>query len=418
LAWVRRAQEASSRVETAISSLDVFAVAGEHDGLHGTAVAIVNDLAARLRCDRVSMGLVNRHGDICVRAISSASAFKQSRIVEAIENAMQEALDQRASIAYPPFPADEWMVTVAHRELASVAGQAGGCVLSGVLTGAGGRSFGAITLERHRPEPFDTETPLFLETISSLLGPMISLQRDGDRLIGGRLVRFVSTKWAELFGAGRLTLKFGAIIGAAVALFLTFSAAEYRIAAKSFLEGAVQRAAVAPFDGFVREAAVRAGDTVRQGDLLGRFQSDAGLSGRKGESPVRDSAARFVPVTTAGRRAGYTVCRARAARIGDAYRHAGCAHPDRDHEDYVRDRRRRRTQCIPSRGKSGRVELSSFDPAWRALPRSRSGSAACSGFGRTQHWIGCVLPRGNTCPETISCLPGRFSAGTGIALPA
>ena len=33
--------------------------------------------------------------------------------------------------------------------------------------------------------------------------------------------------------------------------------------AKSVLEAEVQRAAVAPFDGFIRAAPVRAGDTVR-----------------------------------------------------------------------------------------------------------------------------------------------------------
>jgi multidrug resistance efflux pump len=37
------------------------------------------------------------------------------------------------------------------------------------------------------------------------------------------------------------------------------------------LEAEVQRAAVAPFDGFVRAAPARAGDTVRQGDLLAQL---------------------------------------------------------------------------------------------------------------------------------------------------
>ena len=51
-------------------------------------------------------------------------------------------------------------------------------------------------------------------------------------------------------------------------MFLTFANGEHRVTAKSVLEAEVQRAAVAPFDGFVRAAPVRAGDTVKSGDLL------------------------------------------------------------------------------------------------------------------------------------------------------
>jgi multidrug resistance efflux pump len=43
---------------------------------------------------------------------------------------------------------------------------------------------------------------------------------------------------------------------------------EYRVAAKTTIEGQIHRAVVAPFDGYVIEAAVRAGDEVRQGQVM------------------------------------------------------------------------------------------------------------------------------------------------------
>jgi RND family efflux transporter MFP subunit len=43
---------------------------------------------------------------------------------------------------------------------------------------------------------------------------------------------------------------------------------EFRLSAKTAIEGEVQRAAVAPFEGFIAEALVRAGDKVRQGQVL------------------------------------------------------------------------------------------------------------------------------------------------------
>jgi len=60
----------------------------------------------------------------------------------------------------------------------------------------------------------------------------------------------------------------GATGTVALIAFLSFGTGEHRIGAKAVLEPEVQRAAVAPFDGFIRAAPVRPGDHVRQGDLL------------------------------------------------------------------------------------------------------------------------------------------------------
>jgi multidrug resistance efflux pump len=57
-----------------------------------------------------------------------------------------------------------------------------------------------------------------------------------------------------------------------LALFLVFAEGDFRVSAKTVVEGAVQRAAVAPFEGFIAEAPVRAGDTVRAGQLLVRLE--------------------------------------------------------------------------------------------------------------------------------------------------
>ena len=50
--------------------------------------------------------------------------------------------------------------------------------------------------------------------------------------------------------------------------FLALATGEHRVSAKSVTEGLVQRAAVAPFDGFIQSAPMRAGDQVREGEVL------------------------------------------------------------------------------------------------------------------------------------------------------
>ena len=92
-------------------------------GCRGWRSRIANDLARDLRCDRVSVGVMRRNGSIRLRAMSHSASFKQQgRLVDAIENAMEEAIEQRSSVAYPPLPSTERAVTMAHRALAEIAG--------------------------------------------------------------------------------------------------------------------------------------------------------------------------------------------------------------------------------------------------------------------------------------------------------
>jgi Barrel-sandwich domain of CusB or HlyD membrane-fusion len=273
LPWARRSEDASTDVARAASSLDFLATIGEQPRLQGMAIAVVNDLAARLRCDRASVGVIRRNGSIRLRAISHSASFKgQGRLVDAIENAMEEALDQRSSIAYPQLPSTERVVTMAHQALTEVIRVQGASVISVVMADSKGVLVGAITFERHRKELFDKEALQLAEAIAALLGPIVGLQLRANRLLAGRVIDRVDEGLISLFGPRHPVLKLGVIGVISLALFLALAKGEHRVTAKSVLEGEVQRAAVAPFDGFIRSAAIRAGDTVKAGDVLAALE--------------------------------------------------------------------------------------------------------------------------------------------------
>ncbi len=237
--------------------------------MQGMAVALVNDLATRLQCDRVSLGLVKRNGSIRLRAISHSASFKaQARLVEAIENAMEEALDQRSSIAYPPLPTTRHAVALAHQALAQSARVVGASVTSVILVNGNGHSIGALTFERHGSEPFDKDTLQLAQGVGGLLGPVVGLQIQTSKLISGRLADMVADGSVALLGPRRISLKLAVAGLVGLVLFLVFAKAEHRVTAKSVIEGEMQSAAVAPFDGFIRSALARAGDIVKRGDLL------------------------------------------------------------------------------------------------------------------------------------------------------
>ena len=273
LPWARRSKDVSTDIARAASSLDFLAAIGEQPRLQGMAIAVANDLAARLRCDRVSVGVIRRNGSIRLRAISHSASFKgQGRLVDAIENAMEEALDQRSSVAYPPLPSTERAVTMAHRALTEIIRVQGTSLISVVMADGKGEPVGAITFERHRNESFDKEALQLAEAIAALLGPIVGLQLRANRLLAGRIIDRVDDGLISLFGPRRPGLKLGVIGVISLALFLALAKGEHRVTAKSVLEGEVQRAAVAPFDGFIRAAPVRAGDTVKAGDVLAALE--------------------------------------------------------------------------------------------------------------------------------------------------
>jgi RND family efflux transporter MFP subunit len=74
-----------------------------------------------------------------------------------------------------------------------------------------------------------------------------------------------------LFGPRHPGAKLIALAAAALIAFFSLTTGTYRISAKTVIEGAVQRAAAAPFDGYIRQSFVRPGDVVRKGDVLFRL---------------------------------------------------------------------------------------------------------------------------------------------------
>lgn len=273
--WVEamgaRREPAGSRTPSGIrTGLEVQQAVGEQKRLSSGLLTLANELAARFRADRVTIGLFRR-GRVVMEAVShSAAAPRNSRIREVIEEAMNEAFDQDATIVVPPAPIESRPVDVAHRDLAAQANAAS--VLS-VVAVARGHRLGVVTLERGGAEPFDSEAIEACEAAVAAASPVLALLIDSDRWIAGRAFRLVSDGAAALFGSGRIGLKLGTLAAGTLAAWLMLATAQHRVSARAVLEGSVQRAASAPFDGYLAEAPARAGDTVRAGELLAALDS-------------------------------------------------------------------------------------------------------------------------------------------------
>jgi multidrug resistance efflux pump/GAF domain-containing protein len=249
-------------------AMDLVASAMQEAKPAAAALAVVNELSARLKCDRVSIGFETK-GRIEVEAISHTAVFdSRMSLVRLIGEAMDEVLDLDTALVFPPRP-DEELGAVAHAELARELKDV--AVLSVPLL-EDSHPIGVLTLERTSGERFDEETIEFCKTAGGLLGPVLSLQRRNERGTLRRVREAVMEKAQLLVGPRHAGAKLIALVIIAVIIFFSLASGTYRVPAKTVVEGAIQRAAVAPFDGHIAQSFVRAGDTVQAGQVLCRLE--------------------------------------------------------------------------------------------------------------------------------------------------
>lgn len=243
--------------------LDMLAAALEPERFEASARAVTVELAERFRCDRVSLGIVRRN-HVAVAAISHSASFgKEMNLVRLLGAAMDEAVDQRAVILAPA--PDAPFATRAHEALIGAHGAHS--VLTAPMHLRDG-FIGAITLERGAHQAFSHEEARLLDTLATALAPVLEEKRLNDRPLPAKAWDAAARQVMLLLGPRQAVRK--AIVAAAVALVLvfTFWRDTYRVTADAAVEGQEQRAMAIAFDGFLREAPVRAGDLVREGDLM------------------------------------------------------------------------------------------------------------------------------------------------------
>ncbi len=258
----------SDRRDKLQTVLEVVASAAAHDRFVAAGTALVTDLAIRLACDRVSVGFIHR-SQVRIDAVSHSAQFKErTNLMRGIAAAMDEAIDQHATVAVPPPPGTSPLVRRAHDAMVDEHGSGACCTV--ILTSLG-KPAGAITLERVANRRFDVATIELCEAVAALAGPMLEVHRREDRWFGARFLDWWREKLAQLFGPRHAALKLGAICAVLLLAFTLFAKGNFRVSAGSLLEPQLQLAATAPFNGYIKEAPVRAGDLVKQGMLLARL---------------------------------------------------------------------------------------------------------------------------------------------------
>ncbi|MDR0439800.1 MAG: efflux RND transporter periplasmic adaptor subunit, partial [Candidatus Accumulibacter sp.] len=112
---------------------------------------------------------------------------------------------------------------------------------------------------------------LWLEAFGVLLAPLVELRRSAEQSVPRRLGRDIESVFRKLFGPRHLIWKVATLVLLGGVAGMTLTTVDYRVSAKTVIEGEVQRVAAAPFAGFLAAAFVRAGDEVTAGQVLARL---------------------------------------------------------------------------------------------------------------------------------------------------
>jgi biotin carboxyl carrier protein len=241
----------------------VLASCFEQSSYHQGLMRMVAELTSEFDCERVAFAEMQGHHCNVVALSNSADFDQRSNLVRKIADAMDEALEQDSAILFPDKTSR--VIQRAHQELARKFGSGSIATIPLVYER---KPFGAITLMCSEESPLDDNSLDMCQQTLALLTPFLALKREQERGIISKVAHSCAGGLRKLFGLKHLRLKLVTTAIAAILVLAGLVETTFRISADAVLEGEVQRVVAAPISGYLLASAVRAGDTIGQGEVM------------------------------------------------------------------------------------------------------------------------------------------------------
>lgn len=245
-AWLNFSREMAAAGEAAPAGVpDLIRTLGGQPRFQSAVMAAIGWLAHRFDCQRVSLG-VRRGGRYRLTACSDQAAVaERSDLARRLEDAMHQAATDA--------PAEDAAAPV-------LTGAADGEIYSGLLE-IDGQYFAALAFEPGPDQALSGQQQREIAAFVPLLGGLLGLRWQREQSLVDRWRQSLRDRSDWL----RPALLSAALIVVALGLYADTA---YRVGGEAVLEGEVQQALVAPFDGYIGSALVRAGERVAAGQLL------------------------------------------------------------------------------------------------------------------------------------------------------
>jgi RND family efflux transporter MFP subunit len=261
----RRGQAADDaiRLRQGYAALEVAATALGAERFDAAARAVATEMAVRLQASRVAVGWLVRRSIRVVGLSHTVGSGKRADATVNLAAAMEEAVDQGASLLFPVLGGEPLPSRAAHARLA---GQGGGPHVLTVPLTMHGRIAGAITVERD--QPMDQAAIDLVEAIVALVGPMLGQLHSGERWLSTIALHIGARIAHQLLGPEHYVLKLAVGVVVGVVGFFALLHTEYHVSAQAVVEGEVRRSIAGGLDGYIGSEHARAGQVVHQGDVL------------------------------------------------------------------------------------------------------------------------------------------------------
>jgi RND family efflux transporter MFP subunit len=262
-----------------LALLQLNATLLKENSLQETAISLVNLLAGFLQATRVSLGL-HQGKNIELEAISFSANFdKRTQAMQAISEAMAEAVEQRAEIDFSPVAlataldgetSAPVLIKHAHQQLQQ---QQQLQSVHSLLVRNGDSIVGVLTIELDKQAGLADEQRSFLQQALHFAGAILALRQQASASVWQGLKRRTAQRLERWFGEDSLR---GKVIATLLLIFLValFVPLEYRIAADATLQTTEKYLVVSPQDGYLGKISARPGDSVKKGALLAQLKDE------------------------------------------------------------------------------------------------------------------------------------------------
>ncbi len=260
----RTAQKASNDLVQFSDIIDLMVLLNAETKYMAAAMTFVNEVAARYRCTRVSLGWLDG-GYIRLQAISHMERFERKMdIVQTLEAAMEEAFDQNEEILLPS-PDDSTAVIRDHETFSREQGVR--CMVS-VPIRLDHEPTGVLTCERALEQPFSEGEIQGLRLVCDQAARRLGDLREHDQRLVPRVKSAFHKHASRILGVEHTLAKVIGLLVCGALIFLLFGRVSYRTEAPFIIRSDTVRYLPAPFEGYIDEVHVKIGEEVAEGDLL------------------------------------------------------------------------------------------------------------------------------------------------------
>ena len=264
----RSLEEGRQESHRVAGAMDLMVQINDEVRYVAATMTLCNEIASRFKCSRVGLGWLENHY-VRLKSLSHVDKFeKKMDAVQALETAMEEALDQDEEILLPGDPAGD-QVVLAHGNFSR---KFGGAFMVSVPLRLDGESVGCLSCERSEA-PFSEGEVLALRVVCDMVARRMNDLYLSDRWVGARAAMGLRRGLSGLWGVEHTVAKIiGILISLALAILL-FGTWPYRLEAPCILKTDALAYLPAPFDGYIDEVEVEVGDSVDEGHPLFRLDT-------------------------------------------------------------------------------------------------------------------------------------------------